>query len=207
METVNRAFFDAYLDAWNAHDAAAVARHMADDAIYEDVALGRVLHGPSEIASFVEEATRSSSDFRFEVVSLFTAGTDYANEWVMVGTNDREVRGVPRDRPLLPRSGGVDWEARCERADRREPGLLQPRRAADAAWHLADCAVAACVGTLAAEGIPAGKEDIVTTIKAFIKNHPVVTYYALVFAISWGGILMLVGGPGGIPAAASKSRR
>ena len=81
--------------AWNAHDSAAVARHMADDAIYEDVALGRVLHGPSEIASFVEEATRSSSDFRFEVVSLFTAGNDYANEWVMLGTNDRELRGVP----------------------------------------------------------------------------------------------------------------
>ena len=95
METVNVAFFDAYLDAWNAHDAAAVARHMADDAIYEDVALGRVLHGPSEIASFVEEATTSSSDFRFEVVSLFTAGNDYANEWVMLGTNDRERHGVP----------------------------------------------------------------------------------------------------------------
>ena len=95
METMNRAFFDAYLDAWNAHDAAAVARHMADDAVYEDVALVRVLHGPSEIASFVEEATRSSSDFRFEVVSLFAAGTDYANEWVMVGTNDREAGGVP----------------------------------------------------------------------------------------------------------------
>lgn len=45
METVNRAFFDAYLDAWNAHDAAAVARHMADDAIYEDVALGRDVVG------------------------------------------------------------------------------------------------------------------------------------------------------------------
>ena len=37
---------------------------MADTAIYEDVALGRVLHGPSEIAAFVEEATRASSDFR-----------------------------------------------------------------------------------------------------------------------------------------------
>jgi len=34
METVNRAFFDDYLDAWNAHDAAAVARHMADEAIF-----------------------------------------------------------------------------------------------------------------------------------------------------------------------------
>jgi steroid delta-isomerase-like uncharacterized protein len=68
---------------------------MADDAIYEDVALGRVLHGPSEIAAFVEEATRASSDFRFEEVSLFTAGGDYANEWIMIGTNDREVQGVP----------------------------------------------------------------------------------------------------------------
>jgi hypothetical protein len=34
-----------------------------------------------------------------------------------------------------------------------------------------------------------------TTIKALIKRHPVLTYYALVFAISWGGFL-LVGGPG-----------
>ena len=95
MATIDRALFDAYLDAWNSHDPAAVARHMADDAIYEDVALGRVLHGPSEIAAFVEEATRASSDFRFEEVSLFTAGNDYANEWIMTGTNDREVQGVP----------------------------------------------------------------------------------------------------------------
>ena len=73
MVTRERAFFDEYLAAWNAHDAPAVARFMADAAIYEDVALGRVLHGPSEIAAFVEEATRSSSDFWFEEVSLFTA--------------------------------------------------------------------------------------------------------------------------------------
>jgi hypothetical protein len=33
------------------------------------------------------------------------------------------------------------------------------------------------------------------TIKAFIERHSVLTYYALVFAISWGGFL-LVGGPG-----------
>jgi len=94
MATTDRGFFDGYLDAWNAHDPAAVARYMADDAIYEDVALGRVLHGPSEIAAFVEEATRASSDFRFEEVSLFTAGGVYANEWIMTGTNDREVQGV-----------------------------------------------------------------------------------------------------------------
>ncbi len=28
-----------------------------------------------------------------------------------------------------------------------------------------------------------------TTIKAFIKSHPVLTYFALTFAISWGGFL------------------
>lgn len=40
-----------------------------------------------------------------------------------------------------------------------------------------------------------------TTIKALIRGHPVLAYYALVFAISWGGILLVVGlGPGGIPA-------
>lgn len=34
-----------------------------------------------------------------------------------------------------------------------------------------------------------------TSFQAFIKRHPVLTYYALTFAISWGGFL-LVGGPG-----------
>ena len=95
MLIATRNFLDRYLDAWNAHDPAAVARHMADGAVYEDVALGRVLHGPSEIAKFVEEATRSSSNFRFEVVSLISTGSDYANEWVMLGTNDRALPGVP----------------------------------------------------------------------------------------------------------------
>lgn len=32
-----------------------------------------------------------------------------------------------------------------------------------------------------------------TTVKAFIAKHPVLTYYALAFAISWGGILIVVG--------------
>ena len=91
----DHAFFDGYLAAWNRHDPAAVATFMAESGVYEDVALGRVLRGPSEVASFVEEATRSSSDFRFEVVSLFTAGNDYANEWILVGTNDRDLPGLP----------------------------------------------------------------------------------------------------------------
>jgi membrane protease YdiL (CAAX protease family) len=38
-------------------------------------------------------------------------------------------------------------------------------------------------------------------LAATIRRHPVLAYYTLVFAISWGGILLVIGGPGGIPGA------
>jgi hypothetical protein len=42
------------------------------------------------------------------------------------------------------------------------------------------------------------------TIKGFIKGHPVLSYFALTFALSWGGMLLVIlaGGSGGIPMLA-----
>jgi hypothetical protein len=37
-----------------------------------------------------------------------------------------------------------------------------------------------------------------TALEAFIARHPVRTYFALAFAVSWAGVLLVVG-PGGIP--------
>jgi uncharacterized protein len=37
------------------------------------------------------------------------------------------------------------------------------------------------------------------TIRAFINSHSLLSYFTLAFAISWVGILLVVGGPGGIP--------
>ena len=39
-----------------------------------------------------------------------------------------------------------------------------------------------------------------TTIKAFIKRHPVLTYFVVTFVISWGGFVLVVG-PSGFPGA------
>src|SRR5215217_5017588 len=46
-----------------------------------------------------------------------------------------------------------------------------------------------------------------TTIRAFVKRHPLLSFYALVFAIAWGGILILAGGPGGIPTNEEQFQR
>src|SRR5918995_6431031 len=49
--------------------------------------------------------------------------------------------------------------------------------------------------TLILKGSLATKEAIMTTIGTFIKRHPLLSFYALAFAITWGGLIMVVGGP------------
>lgn len=44
-----------------------------------------------------------------------------------------------------------------------------------------------------------------TTIKALTKRHPMLSYFALAFAISWSAILIVAGGPGAISANSEPS--
>jgi len=44
-------------------------------------------------------------------------------------------------------------------------------------------------------------------MKNLIKGHPVLSYYLLVFAISWGGILILIGGPNHIPGTTEQAEK
>ena len=38
----------------------------------------------------------------------------------------------------------------------------------------------------------------------FIKRHPVLAFYVLAFAICWGGILLVVSGPGNFPGTSAQ---
>jgi membrane protease YdiL (CAAX protease family) len=51
------------------------------------------------------------------------------------------------------------------------------------------------------------EEKIMTTIKTFIQRHPVLSYYILTFAISWGGILLVIRANGGLPATQEEFAR
>lgn len=44
-----------------------------------------------------------------------------------------------------------------------------------------------------------------TKFEALIIKHPVPTYFVLTFAISWGGVLLVIGGPGGITGTMAQS--
>src|SRR5689334_2506216 len=46
-----------------------------------------------------------------------------------------------------------------------------------------------------------------STAIAAVKRHPVLAYYILTFGISWGGVLLLVGGPGGLPGTPEQIER
>lgn len=44
-------------------------------------------------------------------------------------------------------------------------------------------------------------------VLSFLKTRPVLSYYLLVFTISWGGILILIGGPGNIPGTKEQAEK
>src|SRR5215211_8338907 len=50
-------------------------------------------------------------------------------------------------------------------------------------------------GTLTLRRSLAMKDGIMKTIKAFVERHPLLSFYALAFAITWSGLIMVVGGP------------
>jgi steroid delta-isomerase-like uncharacterized protein len=80
---------------WSQHDVAKVDEVFADDAIYEDAALGHVMRGRQEIKSFLRENFSAVPDFKVELTRVFSNKDMAACEWIMSGTQTGDYSGLP----------------------------------------------------------------------------------------------------------------
>jgi len=90
---------DGWLNAWNKHDAAALAALMTDDGIYEIKAKGRLLTRATIEKIFIDRHTMSS-DFSVVYLSTQQNGNWYAAEWRASGTHDGPLHALD-----IPASG------------------------------------------------------------------------------------------------------
>jgi len=83
-------FLQAFADAWNRHDAAALMTFMTDDCVFEasggpDVCGSRHV-GPAEVRSSFEAVWATYPDARWSGATHFVHGDRGVSEWTFTGT-------------------------------------------------------------------------------------------------------------------------
>ena len=75
-------------DAWNRHDAAAVAAFAAEEATARDVGAPEPIRGRAAIQANVQAYMTAFPDLHIEVVSATCDGERVVQEWVATGTHE-----------------------------------------------------------------------------------------------------------------------
>ena len=71
MEANPDQLYKKYIAAWLAHDTEAVVSFFAEGCVYEDLALGALNRGKSEVRAFVQATLAAIPDFTIEPKSVF----------------------------------------------------------------------------------------------------------------------------------------
>ncbi len=66
-----------------------------DDCIYEDLPMGVITHGKGELEQFYHQTRHGIPDFTFKLTSQFVAGNRAGAEWIMAGTHQGDLPGLP----------------------------------------------------------------------------------------------------------------
>jgi steroid delta-isomerase-like uncharacterized protein len=85
---------EAYLSAWNSHDAEAVGAFFAPGALYDDRGAGEVARGPEEIAAHAERVFGAFPDLRFEIKRIGEGEDFSAGEWRATMTHEGDLFGL-----------------------------------------------------------------------------------------------------------------
>jgi steroid delta-isomerase-like uncharacterized protein len=87
---------EAWAEAWSSPTRKErFVSFFTDDCVYEDVAMGVVNHGKTELENFLTLTFGAFPDFKVELTSHFVAGTWAGAEWVMSGTHKGDLPGLP----------------------------------------------------------------------------------------------------------------
>jgi uncharacterized protein (TIGR02246 family) len=85
QEQATRKTIDAFNDAFNKHDADAVAGLLTEDTVFEDTSPapdGRRVEGRTNVAAFWREWFAKNSDARFDAEEIIVSGDRAAVRWV-----------------------------------------------------------------------------------------------------------------------------
>jgi steroid delta-isomerase-like uncharacterized protein len=81
--------------AWNAHDPEAVASVFAEDAITRDAGSAEASLGRDAVRERAANLLAAFPDLRLERQELVIDGDRHADRWVLTGTHDGELMGIP----------------------------------------------------------------------------------------------------------------
>jgi steroid delta-isomerase-like uncharacterized protein len=81
-----KAVAQAYVDAWNKHDSAALDTLLAPDAIHEDFAQNSRQRGKAEVVQFMGRTMATQPDFKMQIKTSIEDGRHVALEWTYTAT-------------------------------------------------------------------------------------------------------------------------
>ena len=110
------AMCERQLQAWNAHDAAAVAAFFAQDATLHDAG-GETARGREAIEARTRMYLEAFPDLRLDIQSIEVDGNTCTMEWKASGTNSGSLAGMP------PTNKSVVIEG-CDVGKVRDDGLV-----------------------------------------------------------------------------------
>jgi steroid delta-isomerase-like uncharacterized protein len=86
---------DEWVVAFNAGDPERLLALYAEDALWEEVAIGLAARGPDQIRAHLDRLFTAAPDIRYEVTSGFVTDDRAVLEWVVTGTYRADFPGLP----------------------------------------------------------------------------------------------------------------
>lgn len=82
----NKAVLEAYVDAWNRRDSAALDTMFAPGGTHEDIAQGFMGKSPQEVKGLMTMMAGMEPDFKWTLTNVIDHGSTVVAEWTWTGT-------------------------------------------------------------------------------------------------------------------------